>query len=61
MTENEIKQDLLRVCKVKGWDSDINIVGFHVLCDKLKELGAAEERERIKQEQQRCYVVRGEK
>ena len=45
MTENEIKQDLLQVCKVKGWDSDINIVGFHTLCNKLKELGAAEERE----------------
>lgn len=45
MTKDEIKQDLLQVCKVKGWDSDINIVGFHVLCDKLKELGEAEERE----------------
>lgn len=42
MTENEIKEALLQVCKVKGWDSDINIVGFHALCDKLKELGAAE-------------------
>jgi hypothetical protein len=47
MTENEIKEGLLQVCKVKGWDSDINIVGFHALCDKLKEMGAAEERERL--------------
>ena len=45
MTENEIKHGLLDVCKVKGWDSDINILGFHVLCDKLKQLGAEEERE----------------
>ena len=45
MTEDEIKQNLLQVCKVEGWDSDINIVGFHALCDKLKQLGATEERE----------------
>ena len=44
-SENEIKQGLLAVCKVKGWDSDINIVGFHALCDELKALGADEERE----------------
>ena len=43
--ENEIKRGLLDVCKVKGWDSDINIVGFHALCDELKALGAADERE----------------
>ena len=47
MTENEIKEAILQVCKVKGWDSDINIVGFHALCDKLKKLGAQEERERL--------------
>ena len=45
MTEDEIKHGLLQVCKVKGWDSDFNIVGFHALCDKLKQLGADEERE----------------
>jgi len=45
MTPDEIKHDLLQVCKVKGWDSDINLVGFHVLCDKLKQLGVDEERE----------------
>ncbi len=50
MTEDEIKQDLLRVCKVAGWDSDINIVGFHALCDKLKAIGAAEEREALEAE-----------
>ena len=43
--ENEIKHRLLDVCKVKGWDSDINIVGFHALCDELKALGADDERE----------------
>jgi hypothetical protein len=45
MTQDEIKHDLLQVCKVKGWDGDFNILGFHVLCDKLKQLGAEEERE----------------
>ena len=44
-SEKEIKHGLLDVCKVKGWDSDINILGFHVLCDKLKQLGVDEERE----------------
>ena len=43
--ETEIKHRLLDVCKVKGWDSDINIVGFHALCDELKALGADDERE----------------
>ena len=45
MTQDEIKHGLLDVCKVKGWDSDINILGFHVLCDKLKQFGAEAERE----------------
>ena len=45
MTQDEIKHDLLQVCKVKGWDGDFNILAFHVLCDKLKQLGAEEERE----------------
>ena len=45
MTQDEIKHDLLQVCKVKGWDGDFNILGFHVLCDKLKQLGVDEERE----------------
>ena len=44
-SENEIKHRLLDVCKVKGWDSDINLVGFHALCDELKALGADDERE----------------
>jgi hypothetical protein len=47
MIEREIKQNLLQVCKVKGWDSDFNVLAFHVLCDKLKELGAKKERERF--------------
>jgi hypothetical protein len=45
MTQDEIKRDLLQVCKVKGWDGDFNILAFHVLCDKLKQLGADDERE----------------
>ena len=47
MTERDIKIDLLRVCKVAGSDSDFNVVAFHALCDKLKQLGAADEREAI--------------
>ena len=46
MTQDEIKHGLLQVCKVEGWDGDFNIVGFHALCDKLKQLGADEEREK---------------
>ena len=45
MTQDEIKHGLLQVCKVEGWDGDFNIVGFHALCDKLKQLGVEEERE----------------
>jgi len=45
MNERDIKIDLLRVCKVAGSDSDFNAVAFHALCDKLKQLGAADERE----------------
>jgi hypothetical protein len=44
MTEREIQEAILRVCKVAGHDSDINMVGFLVLCDKLKQLGAEAER-----------------
>jgi hypothetical protein len=45
MNERDIKIDLLRVCKVAGSDSDFNAVAFHALCDKLKQLGVADERE----------------
>jgi hypothetical protein len=45
MTEDEIKLGILQICKVKGWDSDINVVGFNALCDNLIELGAVKERE----------------
>jgi hypothetical protein len=44
MNERDIKIDLLRVCKVAGSDGDFNAVAFHTLCDKLKQLGAADER-----------------
>jgi len=45
MTEREIQMDILRVCKVAGHDGDFNVVGFYALCDRLKQLGAEEERE----------------
>jgi len=45
MTDDKIRTGILRVCKVASWDSDFNVVGFHALCDKLKELGAAAERD----------------
>ena len=45
MTDQEIRFAILNVCKVANWDGDFNVVGFHALCDKLKELGAAAERE----------------
>jgi len=57
MTEEEIKQNLLQVCKVKSWDSDINIVGFHALCDKLKQLGADEERAKLQGEIETLYAM----
>ena len=44
MTEREIQMDILRVCKVAGHDGDFNVVGFIALCDRLKQLGAEEER-----------------
>ena len=43
--EQKIRMALLFVCKVAGSDSDFNAVAFHALCDKLKQLGAADERE----------------
>lgn len=45
MTRDDIKVAILNVCKVPCWDGDFNVVGFHALCDKLEELGAAAERE----------------
>ena len=45
MTENEIQEAILQVCKVSGNDSDFNVVRFYSLCDRLVELGAAAERE----------------
>ena len=46
MNERDIKLDLLQVCKVSGSDSDFNVTAFHALCDKLKQLGAKEERDK---------------
>jgi len=48
MTEREIQMDILRVCKVAGHDGDFNVVGFIALCDRLKQLGAEEERKACK-------------
>jgi len=48
MTEREIQMDILRVCKVAGHDGDFNVVGFYALCDRLKQLGAEEERKACK-------------
>jgi hypothetical protein len=50
MNDSEIRTSILSVCKVASWDSDFNVVGFHALCDKLKEIGAAAERDRFAQE-----------
>ena len=45
MTQNEIQEAILQVCKVSGNDSDFNVLGFYNLCDRLVKLGAAAERE----------------
>ena len=45
VTEREIQEAILRICKVAGYDSDINMEGFLSLCDKLKQFGAWAERE----------------
>jgi len=54
MTDQEIRVGILSICKIKGSDSDINITGFHALCDKLKELGAVAERQRIADHLDEC-------
>ena len=45
MNEQDIKATLLRVCKISNLDSDFNVVAFHAMCDRLKEIGATGERE----------------
>ena len=45
MTESEVQRAIMRICKVDGHDSDFNVVGFYALCDRLKQIGIAEERE----------------
>lgn len=45
MTERDIRNAILQVCKIPSWDSDFNVVAFHAMCDKLKAIGATEERE----------------
>jgi hypothetical protein len=45
MTEQHVKIALMHLCKPSVLDSDFNVVAFHALCDRLKEIGAAEERE----------------
>ena len=43
MTDQEIRTAILNVCKVANWDGDFNVVGFHALCDKLKQLAVMDE------------------
>jgi hypothetical protein len=45
MTESEVQRAIMIICKVDGHDSDFNVVGFYALCDRLKQIGIAEERE----------------
>jgi hypothetical protein len=45
MTESEVQRAIMNICKVATNDSDFNVVGFYLLCDKLKQIGATEERE----------------
>jgi hypothetical protein len=52
MTEDNIRRNILQVCNIPSWDSDFNVIAFHALCDKLKAIGAAEEREKF------CAVLR---
>ena len=47
MTESEVQRAIMRICKVDGHDSDFNVVGFYALCDRLKQIGIAEEREAV--------------
>jgi hypothetical protein len=47
VTEREIQEAILRVCKVAGHDSDINMDGFLFFCNKLKRLGAEVERKAV--------------
>lgn len=46
MKSDELRQSILRVCRVAGADSDFNIVAFNAYCDSLMALGAAAERNR---------------
>jgi len=43
MTEQHVKIALMHLCKPSVLDSDFNVVAFHALCDRLKEIGATEE------------------
>jgi hypothetical protein len=47
MNERDIRIALFLVCKVAGLERDHDAVAFHALCDKLKQLGAADEREKF--------------
>ena len=45
MNEQHVKIALMHLCKPSVLDSDFNVVAFHALCDRLKEIGATKERE----------------
>ena len=59
MKSDELRQSILRVCRVAGADSDFNIVAFNAYCDSLMALGAAAERE--KWMERTAILIRGER
>ena len=48
MTELHIKLALTKLFERGFMEGDFNVIAFNSLCDNFKQLGAAEERERIK-------------
>jgi len=48
MTELHIKLALTKLFERGFMEGDFNVMAFNALCDNFKQLGAAEERERIK-------------
>ena len=48
MTELHIKLALTKLFERGFMEGDFNVIAFNALCDNFKQLGAADERERIK-------------
>jgi hypothetical protein len=64
MPEDQLEtwmHNMIRACNRSTCDSDINVLKLIQHIENLYEQGRADERERIKQENQRCYVERKEK